>query len=242
VADDVLVNEALVASSGMTNASLYAERSSTAGAYETAREPVQALVPISARRILDVGCAAGAVGASLKARQGAEVVGLDINPDYAAEASERLDRFICGNLEDFVQEDLEHEIGTFDCIVAADVLEHLRGPWQVLDRLVTVLKPGGYVVVSLPNVRYLATALNVYIRGTWPRERVGLFDATHLRWFTERDMVAMLTGAGLTVERVDHLFRLLTRRTKYDWIAQYFGPLRPFFAYQNLALARKPGQ
>jgi 2-polyprenyl-3-methyl-5-hydroxy-6-metoxy-1,4-benzoquinol methylase len=219
----------------MTNTSLYAERSSTARSYETARQPVQALVPVSARRILDVGCAAGAVGASLKARQGAEVVGVDINPDYAAEASERLDRFICANLEDFVQDDLEHEIGTFDCIVAADVLEHLRDPWHVLDRLVTVLEPGGYVVVSLPNVRYLATAVNVSIRGTWPRNRVGLFDATHLRWFTERDMVAMLTAAGLTVERVDHLFRLL----KYDWIARYIGPLRPFFAYQNLALARK---
>lgn len=224
----------------MTNTSLDAERSSTAGAYETARQPVQALVPLSARRILDVGCAAGAVGAALRARQGAEVVGIDINPDYAAEASERLDQFICGNLEDFTQRDLEQDIGTFDCIVAADVLEHLRDPWHVLDRLVTVLEPGGYLVVSLPNVRYLATALHVYIRGTWPRERVGLFDATHLRWFTERDMLAMLTGAGLTVERVDHLFRLLTRQTKYDWIARYFGPLRPFFAYQNLALARKP--
>jgi len=225
----------------MTNTSLYAERSSTAAAYETARQEVQALVPVSARRVLDVGCAAGVVGASLRARQEAEVVGIDINPDYAAEASERLDRFVRANLDDFVQEDLEHDIWTFDCIVAADVLEHLRDPWHVLDRLVTVLKPGGYVVVSLPNVRYLAIGWPVYIRGTWPREPAGLFDATHLRWFTERHMVAMLSGAGLTVERVDHLFQLPTRHTKYDWIARYFGPLRPFFAYQNLAIARKPG-
>ena len=169
----------------MTSIPLYEDRTQTAGAYETSREPVQALVSKAARRILDVGCASGAVGAALKARQECEVVGIDINPAYGPDASVRLDRFLTANVEDQAAEGFE-ALGTFDCIICADVLEHLRDPYAVLAALVRVLDHDGQVVVSLPNVRYLAVALHVFLRGTWPRDGVGLFDVTHLRWFTER--------------------------------------------------------
>src|SRR3954471_3442215 len=47
------------------------------GAYTGARPEVQALVPRSARRVLDLGCASGALGAGLKARQDVVVVGVE---------------------------------------------------------------------------------------------------------------------------------------------------------------------
>ena len=50
---------------------------------ETARPDIQALVPASARTILDLGCSTGALGAALKARQGATVVGVELGEDYA---------------------------------------------------------------------------------------------------------------------------------------------------------------
>ena len=53
-------------------------------AYEGERPEVQELVPAGARRILDLGCAAGALGAALKRRGGAEVVGVELDPAYAA--------------------------------------------------------------------------------------------------------------------------------------------------------------
>ena len=58
-----------------------------AAAYENPRPEVQELVPHGARRILDLGCSSGALGAALTARQGAEVVGIEIDAGYAADAA-----------------------------------------------------------------------------------------------------------------------------------------------------------
>src|SRR3954471_19819173 len=69
------------------------------GAYTGARPEVQMLVPRSARRILDLGCATGALGAALKARQGAEVVGVELDRAHAREAERRLDRVVAGDVE-----------------------------------------------------------------------------------------------------------------------------------------------
>src|ERR1700712_3242576 len=87
-----------------------------AGAYEGARPEVQALVPREARRVLDLGCAAGALGAALKERQAIEVVGVELDPDYAAEAARRLDRVVTGDVGE-VLASLSADLGRVDCIV-----------------------------------------------------------------------------------------------------------------------------
>ncbi len=63
-----------------------AQRERRAAGYESARADVQALVPPSARTILELGCAGGALGAAIKARQQAVVVGVELDPGYAREA------------------------------------------------------------------------------------------------------------------------------------------------------------
>jgi methionine biosynthesis protein MetW len=205
-------------------------------AYESARPDVQALVPHAARRILDLGCASGELGAALKRRQGAEVVGIEIDPAYARDAAQRLDRAICATAEEGLA---DSSLGRFDCIIAADVLEHLVDPWDVLRRAAALLEPGGTAVVSLPNVRYLLTFWRLIRGGRWPREPAGPFDATHLRWFTPLDARELLAQAGLTVEReVPRYFfrgRALT-------LAQLAGrtPLAEFLAGQWQLVGRRP--
>jgi 2-polyprenyl-3-methyl-5-hydroxy-6-metoxy-1,4-benzoquinol methylase len=167
-------------------------------AYETPRPEVQELVPRGARRILDLGCASGALGAALKQRQGAEVVGVELMAEYAREAEHVLDRVVCGDVAEALARD---DLGTFDCVIAADVLEHLLDPWAVLARAASLLSPGGTVVVSLPNVQYLKTFMEL-AKGSWPRDDAGLFDRTHLRWFTMRDARALLEQAGCEVTAV----------------------------------------
>src|SRR5947209_1281305 len=94
--------------------------------YETSRPDVRELVPRSARRILDIGCASGALGAALKESQPAEVVGIELAEEYAADARGHLDSVICGDVERVLA---DGDLGRFDCVVAADVLEHLVDPW-----------------------------------------------------------------------------------------------------------------
>jgi methionine biosynthesis protein MetW len=204
-----------------------------AGAYENPRPEVQALVPGTARRILDLGCSSGALGAALKARQRAEVVGVELDPSYARDAGERLDRVIVGDLEtlDLAAQDLG---GAFDCLIAADVLEHLRDPWATLRQAARLVAPGGTVVVSLPNVRYWETLVTLLVHGSWPRRDQGIFDRDHLRWFTLSDARELLSQAGLRVTDVSPRYRLAPD----DWRTERQGrrfartPLAPFFVFQ----------
>ena len=68
--------------------------------YQFARPEVQALVPENARRILDVGCGQGALGAALKERQQCEVWGVEYIAEVAADAADLLDRVVTGSLEE----------------------------------------------------------------------------------------------------------------------------------------------
>jgi 2-polyprenyl-3-methyl-5-hydroxy-6-metoxy-1,4-benzoquinol methylase len=201
--------------------------------YETPRPDVQRMVPTSARRILDFGCASGALGAALKARQPAEVVGIEIVPEYAADAEQVLDRVICADATEALA---TADLGTFDCVIAADVLEHLVDPWTTLSLAVERLNPGGTVVISLPNVQYLRTYREL-ARGRWPREDVGPYDRTHLQWFTVRDAEDLLHGVGADVVDLEWLyfFHGLTQRA-----AKRLGPrAAPFLAGQFVMAGRK---
>jgi methionine biosynthesis protein MetW len=207
-------------------------------AYESARPEVQALVPVAARRILDLGCASGQLGLALKRRQDAEVVGVELSREYALEAAERLDDVICADVAEALRD--PDRLGSFDCIVAADVLEHLVDPWQALADAVELLEPGGTVVVSLPNVQYLLTFWTLIRRGRWPRDDAGLFDATHLRWFTPVDARELLEQAGLEVEQVIPRYWFTGWQLRLALILART-PLSPFLPGQYVLLGRKCG-
>lgn len=163
------------------------------------RADVAGLVPDGCARVLDVGCGFGGLGRSLLARGVGQVYGVELNPDAAAELSDVYAEYWIGDVEDFsLPEGVEH----FDCIVFADVLEHLRDPWTTLRRYQQWLKPGGVIVASIPNVRNLALLYNLVVRGRWRYEDHGLLDRTHLRFFTRTEINELFSTAGLQAEFV----------------------------------------
>jgi methionine biosynthesis protein MetW len=180
-------------------------------AYETPRREIARHVPAGARRVLDLGCASGGLATLLKARGPVEVVGVERDADYAAAAERHCDRVIQADLESLDPDGL----GRFDCLVAADVLEHLVDPWSTLRAYARLLEPGGTAVVSLPNVAHWSTYAAL-VRGSWPRNPEGIHDATHLRWFTLRDARELLAQAGLTVKAVERRPRLIWRGSRLD--------------------------
>src|SRR3954469_17212980 len=128
----------------------------TISSYTGSRPDVTALVPPSARRILDVGCSDGSLGASLRGH-GAEVWGIEYDAGFASIAETRLDRVFQGDAVNVVPQ-LEAQ-DPFDVIVCADVLEHLAEPAAVLQSVRTLLSVDGCCIVSLPNVRFYTTFL-----------------------------------------------------------------------------------
>jgi len=214
-------------------------RERRAAAYENPRPDVRRLVPEADRRILDLGCSSGALGAALRAERGAEVVGVEADPVYAERAAAVLDRVVHADLEDVDLWTATAGEG-FECIVAADVLEHLRDPWLVLDRAVGLLAPGGSVVVSLPNVRFFWALGRLLARDRWPRDDEGIFDATHLRWFAAPDARELVESAGLRVEQEAPQYRLRPGDWRTERAATLLarGPLRSLLTFQHVLRGR----
>jgi methionine biosynthesis protein MetW len=166
--------------------------------FEFDRPELRALVPAGARRVLDVGCGAGALGAALREERGIEVAGLEISAAAAARAGERLDAVVETNLE--LLEELPFEPGSFDAMVFGDVLEHLHDPHRLLRVLRPWLADGGALVCSIPNVGHWSVVLPLLANDRWPYADAGLLDRTHVHFFTLTEAEAMLRECGFALE------------------------------------------
>ena len=123
---------------------------------------------------------------------------------------------------------------TFDCIICADVLEHFVNPELILPILANKLRPGGSMIVSLPNVAFGLNRLHLLL-GNWNYREYGIMDKTHLRFYTIQSGVSLIKDSGLEVLKVRpyNQFRFL----------RYLKPLElifpGFFAYQFIIVASK---
>jgi O-antigen biosynthesis protein len=163
-----------------------------------ARPEVLALVPATARSVLDIGCGAGRLGEALKARQETRVVGVELNEIAASAARQRLDDVLVGDIERL---DLDFPPGSFDAIVCGDILEHLRDPDRLLRRARGWLALDGRLITSIPNVRHHSVVRSL-LEGNWTYEWAGLLDRTHLRFFRRREIEKLLFRAGFAVEEL----------------------------------------
>ncbi len=136
-----------------------------------------ALVHGSARKVLDIGCGTGRLGEALKARQQAEVIGIEFDEAAATVAQPRLDGVIAGDAEQAVP---DFPPASFDAIVCADIPEHLRVPGALLRKARSRLAPDGRLVASIPNVRHNSVVRSL-LEANWTYEPAGLLDRTHLR-------------------------------------------------------------
>jgi len=169
-----------------------------AGYYDEPRPEVTTCVPSSARIIIDVGCASGALGRSLKAaRPGIEVRGIEPVAAQAARARQVLDDVMVGTAED----ELPAHWPAPDCVIFADVLEHLVDPWKVLKRFRPLLAPGGTIVASIPNVAN-HRVLKGLMRMRWDYTDHGILDRTHLRFFTRDTALEMFEDSGFRIRHV----------------------------------------
>ena len=69
-------------------------------------------------------------------------------PEICEAAQENLSRVLCGDLENM---SFDFTPGYFDCIIFADILEHLKDPVPLLKQAVSLLKPGGRLVITTPH-------------------------------------------------------------------------------------------
>jgi GT2 family glycosyltransferase/2-polyprenyl-3-methyl-5-hydroxy-6-metoxy-1,4-benzoquinol methylase/tetratricopeptide (TPR) repeat protein len=165
--------------------------------FEFDRPDVRSLIPGDATRILDIGCAGGRLGEALKRDRSCHVTGIEALPEAAARAARRLDRVIQKSIEEVDAN--EFPARSYDCIVLADVLEHLRDPLSILQKCRQWLAERGSLVVSIPNSRH-HSVLTGLANGHWTYERAGLQDEDHVRCFTRRELEKLLYRAGFGIQ------------------------------------------
>ena len=91
-----------------------------------------------------------------------------------------------------------------DCVIFADVLEHLVDPWAAVRQAREMLAPGGALVVSIPNVLHHAVVKDL-LRGRFDYRDAGVLDRTHLRFFTAATARELVEQAGFRVERMERV-------------------------------------
>ncbi|HEX3556654.1 MAG TPA: class I SAM-dependent methyltransferase [Thermoanaerobaculia bacterium] len=144
--------------------------------------------------VLDVGTAGGALGRYLGEHRQCAVDGVERDLGAAALARRHYRRLVVADLDRCGLASL-FPAGSYDYVVCADVLEHLRHPVEVLAAARGLLREGGHLLVSIPNVAY-APLLAELLGGELRYRPVGLLDETHVRFVTRSSLARLLADAG----------------------------------------------
>ena len=194
--------------------------------------------------VLDVGAAQGLLGRLLR-RDGLTIDAVEPDPAWADDARPYYRSVVAAAIEDAPLPD-----ATYRVVVCADVLEHTVDPVGVLRKLQRAATPDAEFIVSLPNVAHLSARL-LLLSGRFPQMERGIFDRTHLHFYTRRTALEMLAAAGLEPMRVastpvpleqvwppDASRTLLRALMRMQGLALAVAP--GLFAFQWLILARRP--
>jgi SAM-dependent methyltransferase len=209
--------------------------------FSNARTDIKPLLPPrencpSVGTVMEVGCGNGATLAWLKQiGYVRETIGIEMWPAAAAIAKHNIDRLLFGDATSMV---LDIAPNSVDGILCLDVLEHLEDPWTMVDRLVVTLKPGGWMIASIPNVRRLPVLWNLVFRGRFEYTDTGTLDRTHLRFFTRKSATDLLYRPPLKPDSVTpapHARASLS----YWWNLFSLGCARDLVAEQYLIKATK---
>lgn len=195
--------------------------------------------------MLDLGCGSGALGRHLQGQGQGGIVfdGLTISTDEAQLASEHYRRVEVADLETVNLPEL-FEAASYDIIVCADVLEHIRHPERVLAQCKQLLAPEGQVLLSIPNVAYSGLIAEL-MAGEFHYRKEGLLDETHVHFFTRQTLLRFLQAGGWTVEHFEVIARDLIDsefRVAFDAlppsVARYLLALPDAQSYQFIVNAR----
>jgi 2-polyprenyl-3-methyl-5-hydroxy-6-metoxy-1,4-benzoquinol methylase len=179
---------------------LYDEK--TNGYFSRARTEIEPLLSQQngiALRALEIGCSEGHTLEWLKkAGYCSWVAGVEPYAEL---------RTSVGAIDEFFKIDIEKELPTIaaaslDLILCLDVLEHLVNPWEAVRRIDSLLKPGGQLIISVPNLRNYRILFDLAFRGKFSYSESGILDRTHLRFFTRTTAVELAESAGAKVTTV----------------------------------------
>jgi SAM-dependent methyltransferase len=165
------------------------------------------VLPLAGDTILDIGCGDGLLLYQFR-HKFKHLVGVEYSAERLHAAKANLQgysfRGVCATAEAMAP----IESDCIDCIVMADVIEHIPDVYLASQEMFRVLKPGGILVINTPNIAFVVKRLRLLF-GRFPatsqrNEGLGsdlLFDGGHLHYFTYRSLRLLLDRSGFRIER-----------------------------------------
>ncbi|MCR5272548.1 MAG: methyltransferase domain-containing protein [Lachnospiraceae bacterium] len=151
---------------------------------------------------LEIGCDCGGNLLGVKKMfKNASLYGVEIN-ENSARISSHLADVVCGNIE---EQNLDFGETKMDYIMFGDVLEHLRDPLQTIIYCKSLLKEGGAVIASIPNLAHF-TVIKELLNGRFEYSDTGLLDRTHIHFFTGIEIIKMFEEADYEVKELRSMY------------------------------------
>ena len=153
-------------------------------------------------QVLELGCSTGQMSRLMKEHCQARVFGVEQDPQAAWQAQRYCDYVFTEDLDDPASLDaLQFE--KFDVITLVDVLEHLKHPQQLLERLQPFMMDESVILLSVPNVAHTSVRLEL-LTGDFRYEEAGILDDTHLKFFTLNSLKSLIERSGFVINDVDY--------------------------------------
>jgi 2-polyprenyl-3-methyl-5-hydroxy-6-metoxy-1,4-benzoquinol methylase len=159
------------------------------------RDAMSAFLPAHYERTLEIGCASGGFASNLT--KAAETWGVEPHAPAAARAAKTMTRVLTGIYGEVVDQLPNHY---FDLVICNDVIEHMPDHDAFLRDIRSKVRPGAYLVGSLPNIRHITALVKLLFLRDWPYSDSGILDRTHLRFFTEKSMRRTFADHGMAIE------------------------------------------
>lgn len=151
--------------------------------------------------VLELGCGMGATLSKIKyLYPNSYVCGIEI-VDKVAYYANLLNPVKCADVETM---EWDYEDNSFDYVIMGDILEHLRDPWSILNKVNKLVKTGGKIIISMPNVLHYSVILPLIIKGEFHYSDAGILDTTHLKMWTKKEIVSLVEDSGFTIENISY--------------------------------------
>jgi methionine biosynthesis protein MetW len=159
--------------------------------------------------VLEIGCATGYMTEYLARDKQCRVLGVEPVEEQAELARKRGLEVITGLIDSQeTQKQLiayTKEHGLFETIFMSQVIEHIADPAATLHALKRLLAPDGYLIISTCSIVHWKSRLQILL-GRWEYEDYGIYDRTHLRFFTINSFRQLLEESGYTVVDFGYTF------------------------------------
>ena len=147
-------------------------------------------------KVLDVGSGTGTL-ARMCQNNSLRFFGIEANRNWAQIASPFYEKIWVQSIDIIDEEFLKG----YDVIILGDVIEHLMAPDDTLKKLVTLQSSDSIFIISVPNIANLWIRLNLLF-GRFDYTHRDILGRTHLRFFIQKTLIAMIKNAGLVIVSV----------------------------------------